>query len=106
VVFGDDENQVAQLLQLRSLPPGEQRPQLTLTQPPDIKFTQTQDAAYRVTAEVISAGEQTAAVEAVIRRGGSRTGGPFAFAVWRPVVAAKLPNEESVGMRPERRRLP
>ena len=106
LVFGDDENQVLQLLQLRSLPPGEQRPQLSLAPPPDIKFTQTQDAAYRITAEVVSAGEQTAAVEAVIRRGGSRVGGPFAFAVWRPVVAAKLRDEETLATRPERRRLP
>jgi len=105
-VFAGDENQVAQILKLRTLPPGEQRPQLNLVPPADIKFNQAQDNAFRVSAEVISEGEQTAGVEAVIRRGGSRTGAPFAFAAWRPVVVARPPLDDAVRGQQQRRRLP
>lgn len=105
IVFANDENQVAQLLQLRTLPPGEPRPQLTLVPLPDFKFSQSQDAAYRVTAEAMSGGEQLGGVEAVIRRGGSRGGAPFSFAVWKPVVIAKSPDERDPAIR-QRRRLP
>lgn len=106
VVFAEDQNQIAQLLQLRTLPPGEQRPQIPLNPVPDLKFIQTQDTAYRVVAEVMTGGEQTAAVEAVIRRGGSRLGTPFGFAFWRPIVATKPPVDEAVAGRQARRRLP
>ncbi len=105
IVFAGDENQVAQLLQLRTLPPGEQRPQLNLVPQPEFKFTQGQDTAYRVTAEVMNGAEQLSGVEAVIRRGGGRGGAPFSFAAWLPVVVAKPPDDSDGNMR-QRRRLP
>jgi general secretion pathway protein K len=105
IVFAGEENQIAQLLQLRLLPPGGPRPQINLVPPPEFRFNQAQDGAYRVLSEVMNGTEAVSGVEAVIRRGGGRGGAPFSFVSFKPFLPAKPP-EDPDGSANRRRRLP